>query len=411
MPTWTVHARDLIPKQNIYSKLPNVVVEELRINQADLNTKRMLDLMAVSSIQGGSMPLYLHVVSRILRDLRIQQQLDDASFDYAAFKRQLENETLTDGQMAPLQQRLETLESFMVNKQALAYDLFKSKGNAGVKPRDTGADGTSWSPKVRNYAHLLRKLHIRGSGLLTRMQSRQLTIVDLSCPCVTADMACSLFNICLSLFLEQDSAIGRVIALDEAHKYMTYSAECSTLTESLLSTIRLQRHLAARVIISTQEPTISPRLLDLCSVTIVHRFTSPDWLESLKKHLAGASSRVLETTKDARASKSGKEAPKRYGVHALSLDQTDPVHDIFSNIIALRPGEALMFAPSAIIGVKRSSTDSKTSTDSETDSDESRADEEHRGTSAEPVRLGHGVLKVRIRQRVTTDGGRSILAV
>ncbi|KAK3331156.1 hypothetical protein B0H66DRAFT_598651 [Apodospora peruviana] len=101
--------------------------------------------------------------------------------------------------------------------------------------------------------------------------------VDLSCPCVTAELAYSLSNICLSLFLEQDSAkVGRVVALDEAHKYMNELAECQTLTENLLSTIRLQRHLGARVLIATQEPTISHKLLDLCSVTVVHRFTSPD---------------------------------------------------------------------------------------------------------------------------------------
>jgi hypothetical protein len=50
------------------------------------------------------------------------------------------------------------------------------------------------------------------------MEPGSLTIVDLSCPCVTAEAACSLFNICLNLFLEQATSIGQVIALDEAHK-------------------------------------------------------------------------------------------------------------------------------------------------------------------------------------------------
>ncbi|KAI3320368.1 hypothetical protein HD806DRAFT_538208 [Xylariaceae sp. AK1471] len=93
----------------------------------------------------------------------------------------------------------------------------------------------------------------------------------------------------LSLFLEQDATVGHVVALDEAHKYMSDSAECQVLTNSLLSTIRLQRHLSTRVVISTQEPTIPPRLLDLCSIAIVHRFTSPDWLRVLRSHLAGIS--------------------------------------------------------------------------------------------------------------------------
>lgn len=41
--------------QRTYSKLPGVSVEELRLRESDLNTKRMLDLMQVG---GGSMPLY-----------------------------------------------------------------------------------------------------------------------------------------------------------------------------------------------------------------------------------------------------------------------------------------------------------------------------------------------------------------
>lgn len=103
----------------------------------------MLDLMAVSSIQGGGMPLYLHVVTRILRDLRVQQQQLGTSFDYGAFKRALAYENLTDGQRAPLQQRLETLESFMVKRQAGSYNNSKTK-SAG----DVTYKGNNWSPVV-----------------------------------------------------------------------------------------------------------------------------------------------------------------------------------------------------------------------------------------------------------------------
>ena len=70
---------------------------------------------------------------------------------------------------------------------------------------------------------------------------------------------------------------------------MTNNKTGNALTESLLSVIRQQRHLATRIIIATQEPTISSSLLDLCSTTIVHRFTSPAWLEALEGHLAGLS--------------------------------------------------------------------------------------------------------------------------
>ncbi|KAI6080548.1 hypothetical protein F4821DRAFT_251326, partial [Hypoxylon rubiginosum] len=59
--------------RNLYSQLPNVDIEELRIHETDLNTRRMMDLMAVK--EGGSMSLYFHVVNRILRDLRLERRV------------------------------------------------------------------------------------------------------------------------------------------------------------------------------------------------------------------------------------------------------------------------------------------------------------------------------------------------
>src|SRR5450432_131959 len=101
---------------------------------------------------------------------------------------------------------------------------------------------------------------------------------------------------------------------------MNASAEANTLTGTLLSTIRLQRHLGARIVISTQEPTISPALLDLSSVTIVHRFTSPYWLRSLRQHLAAAAFDLIDqSTKrtnegddtDASANEMGRESTSK----------------------------------------------------------------------------------------------------
>ncbi|KAI6778279.1 uncharacterized protein J7T54_004186 [Emericellopsis cladophorae] len=395
--------------KRIYAKLPNVTIEVLRINQEHLNTKRMLDLMAVSSVQ-GTLPLYLHVVIRILRDLRVAQQQKGSGFNYAKFKRDLDEQSLTDAQLAPLKQRLNTLESFMVSDQARAYEMAlgrhvsRNRNNMVVDPQH----GNSWSPKAG-----------------------QLTIVDLSCPCVTAEMACSLFGICLSLFLEQDTQVGRVVALDEAHKYMTNSAECQALTENLLSTIRLQRHIATRVIISTQEPTISPRLLDLCSVTIVHRFTSPDWMRALQKHLAGASSWLDPNVNgDQEGMKKGSKTET--GIRPLGLKKDDVAGDLFSRVVRLRTGEALLFAPSAVIDIQTAG-DGTVAAHSGEDStyDSGFNGKEGGGTSTTPVfafgrsygapkgetptekrvlHLGNGVLKIRIRKRVTTDGGRSIMA-
>jgi hypothetical protein len=138
----------------------------------------------------------------------------------------------------------------------------------------------------------------------------------------------------------------------------------------------LQRHLAARIIISTQEPTISPRLLDLCSVTVVHRFTSPDWLRILQRHIAGASASVDSSTADSdeEASSTGKdEVPK----------------DLFKEIVALRVGQALVFSPSAIVGWQMVGN----------------------GRDITSVKkLASDFLKVQIRSRITEDGGKSLMS-
>ncbi|KUJ12771.1 uncharacterized protein LY89DRAFT_592320, partial [Mollisia scopiformis] len=317
----------------------NVQIEPLRINQSDLNTKRMLDLMAVSS-DDGPMPLYLHAINRILREMRMVQQQTNGSFNYAEFKRLVADCNMTPGQLAPLTQRLDTLESFMPRSQTQV----DNKEQARKKKNESGNDWT--------------------------ITPGSLTIVDLSCPCVTSEGACALFNMCLSLFLEQKTTVGRVVALDEAHKYMNSASEATALTNTLLSSIRLQRHLGTRVFISTQEPTISPKLLDLCSLTIVHRFSSPDWLRCLKSHLA-----ALDVEEDS--------------VHS----QKSKIINIFNKIVKLRVGEALLFAPSATIGIGVS------------DSPGSKLPE------AKMLRLGLGFLKIKIRARITADGGKSVLAI
>lgn len=248
--------------------------------------------------------------------------------------------------------------------------------------------------------------------------------MDLSCPCITAVTACSLFTICLGLFLEQDLEVGRVVALDEAHKYMTGSAESETLTESLLSAIRLQRHLAARIFVSTQEPIISPKLLDLCSVTIVHRFTSPEWLMSLKRHLAGASQlAVVQTT----TSDPESEEEDRLQVRGRKRGADYLLAELFAKIVALHTGEALLFAPSATVGIRMKPVPEMTErhkplaslfiscSDSDYESSDKHSASSRTSSSTggkkplrgEAIRLGNGVLKVRIRQRVTGDGGRS----
>ena len=107
---------------------------------------------------------------------------------------------------------------------------------------------------------------------------------------------------------------------------MTSSAAAISFTDKLLQLIHQQRHLATRVVISTQEPTISLRLLDLCTITIVHRFTSPKWFDTLREHLAGIAT------------------AEEWG-GAVKRD----ARSIFAEIVELEPGEALIFSPLAVL--------------------------------------------------------------
>ena len=150
-------------------------------------------------------------------------------------------------------------------------------------------------------------------------------------------------------------------------QFMTGTDAANAFTENLLQVIRQQRHLATRVIIATQEPTISPKLLDLSTMTIVHRFTSPDWFTVLRKHLAGVS--------------------------GLDDGSERDIKTILKQIVQLGAGEALLFSPTAMLDLvkQRSSSESE--------------------TEATVEKLGMAYVKMRVRKRLTADGGKSIMAV
>lgn len=116
----------------------NVSVEPLQIDSHALNTKRVLDLMAVKP-EEGSVPLYIHTVNRILREMRMSQQAAGTRFDYQTFKKEILAAELSPAQLAPLSQRLAMLESFMPQ----TGDRTKGK-------YDKSPTGTTWKNQVRD---------------------------------------------------------------------------------------------------------------------------------------------------------------------------------------------------------------------------------------------------------------------
>jgi hypothetical protein len=120
-------------------------------------------------------------------------------------------------------------------------------------------------------------------------------------------------------------------------------------------------------------------LLDLCSVTIVHRFTSPEWMQSLKAHLAAVASDMVDQVPDS--------SGRQHSTERISGAKSNTASLIFREIVGLRVGEALLFSPSAMVDADMASSD-----------------------ASRYARLGTGFLKVRVRTRLTTDGGKSVLA-
>lgn len=100
--------------------------------------------MAIKS-EEGSIPLYIHTVNRILREMRLSQQATGVPFDYQTFKSEILAADLTSSQLAPLNQRLASLESFMPRMT-----------NSAKGKRRQSSKGTSWENKVHDPEKLQR---------------------------------------------------------------------------------------------------------------------------------------------------------------------------------------------------------------------------------------------------------------
>jgi hypothetical protein len=165
----------------LYTQIPGVEVHPFKIHPQDLNISIMLTLMAVDNTH--AVPLYLGTVTKILRQMATES---GGSFDYAKFRRLLDEAGLDKKQLDFLEQRLDLLESF---------------------------------------------LHLAGETTRPTFGPGEITIIDLSCPFLDASTACVLFKIGMGIYLGSDVETGKLIVLDEAHKV------CSTLSDEAGSRI------------------------------------------------------------------------------------------------------------------------------------------------------------------------------
>jgi len=123
----------------------------------------------------------MKVIINILKDMAITSR-GAPGLNYNTFLERINAEGFARDQKGPMALRLQLLESFM----------------------DTRTN------------KVLKKM-VEATNVF-EMLPGTLTIVDLSDPFVDPSSACVLFDICLTLFLENRNNVGKVVALDEAHK-------------------------------------------------------------------------------------------------------------------------------------------------------------------------------------------------
>lgn len=160
------------------------------------------------------------------------------------------------GQEAPLLQRLALLESFVAEGPA----------NAAIAVQ--GLD------VARACA---------GAG--------RLVVADLTDPLLSGEEAGSVFAVLVRAFRALPAAHGRLLCLDEAHRYLADGGAASGgggggLAAAVVDCARLMRHDGLRLVVSTQSPrSLPPELLELASVALMHRFHSADWFAALRSRL------------------------------------------------------------------------------------------------------------------------------
>lgn len=123
-----------------------------------------------------------------------------------------------------------------------------------------------------------------GIKLQQLMKPGRLTIVDLRDEFIEKDEALGLFVVMLNIFSNAKAVNGqkfnKFIVFDEAHKYMNNK----DLVDSITTAIREMRHKGVSIMIASQDPMSLPtEIIELSSIVVLHRFSSPAWVKHVQK--------------------------------------------------------------------------------------------------------------------------------
>lgn len=123
-----------------------------------------------------------------------------------------------------------------------------------------------------------------GNKLQQYLKPGRLIIVDLRDEFIEKDEALGLFVVMLNIFSSVINVDGRAfnkfIVFDEAHKYMNNKE----LVSSITTAIREMRHKGVSIMIASQDPMSLPtEIIELSSIVVMHRFSSPAWVKHVQK--------------------------------------------------------------------------------------------------------------------------------
>ena len=127
--------------------------------------------------------------------------------------------------------------------------------------------------------------YILNDSLLKQyMRPGRLIIVDLRDEFIEKNEALGLFVVMLNIFASVKAVDGKLfnkfIVFDEAHKYMNDK----DLVASITTAIREMRHKGVSIMIASQDPMSLPsEIIELSSIVIMHKFSSPAWVKYVQK--------------------------------------------------------------------------------------------------------------------------------
>jgi DNA phosphorothioation-dependent restriction protein DptH len=166
-------------------------------------------------------------------------------------------------------------------------DIMQSYGNdltlADLEKEIEDSDFSKSDLRFANIRLRLARRFIDDSVRLRDMLKPGRTlIVDMRDEWMEKDQALGLFLVIMNTLAQAEdngTLFNKLMVFDEAHKYISESG----LIAEVVAMIREMRHWATSVVIASQDPLSVPRaIIELTSILVLHRMTSPQWLKHLR---------------------------------------------------------------------------------------------------------------------------------